>query len=81
MKPTKMPILPAPVRGRICWLCEHVRFETGDAGYSEMTPGTDFDLCCGRDYWDFNQFEDGLTEFRDKLKSAEVCADFVKRPR
>jgi hypothetical protein len=44
-----------------------------------MTPGSDFHLQCGKGYWEFDNFGDGLPEFRDQLMAAERCADFTER--
>ena len=71
----KMPVGPR-VEGRICWSCRHVWFSAGSPGYSEMTPGSDFELQCGKSYWAFDNCGDSLNEFRMKLQSAETCASF-----
>jgi hypothetical protein len=71
-----LPLLETPVPNRICWSCRHVWFIAGSPGYSEMTPGSDFELSCWKDYWAFDNNEDSLSDFRTKLQSAERCADF-----
>lgn len=73
-----IPLLEVPVPGRICWSCRHVLFDTGEPGYSEYTPGSEMSLSCGRGYWEFHQYEDSLAVFREKLQSAERCADFTR---
>ncbi len=73
-----MPRAASSTKGRVCWLCEHVMFFAGSPGYSELTPGNNFELSCGKHYWEFDQFDDTLDQFRDKLMSAERCADFKK---
>jgi len=78
-KANPLPVLGAPVTGRICWSCEHIRFETGEPGYSEYTPGSEMSLECGKSYWELDNCEDGLAEFKAKLMSAERCADFQER--
>jgi hypothetical protein len=75
----KMPELNKPVIGRVCWECAHVQFFTGDYGYSEYTLGSDFHMQCGKNYWEFLNYEDGLDEFLAKLESAELCATFKLR--
>jgi hypothetical protein len=74
----KMP-LTERVEHRVCWSCEHLYFFAGSPGYSELTPGDDFSMECGKDYWRFENYDDGLTEFRAKLQSAEVCGSFKER--
>jgi hypothetical protein len=75
----KLPIAEVATPHRICWLCQHVVFECGEPGYSDYTPGSEFTLKCGEGYWEFDNFGDGLQEFREQLISAERCADFVQR--
>lgn len=67
-------------RGRVCWSCRHVQFYAGEQGYSEYTPGSDFSLWCGKDYWRFENCGDSLKDFREKLQSAERCATFEAHP-
>jgi hypothetical protein len=75
----KMPLREFPIPGRICWLCQHVYFSQGSPGYSDLTPGYDFELSCGKQFWEFDSHMDGLDEFREKLESAERCAAFEPR--
>lgn len=65
--------------GRVCWFCKHIRFSNADPGYSEYTPGSDFALGCAQGYWQYDQYDDGLDEFRLQLEAAERCADFRDR--
>jgi hypothetical protein len=51
----------------------------GSPGYSEVTPGYDFELYCGKNYWKFDNYGDTLEDFRLKLQSAELCANFEDR--
>ncbi len=74
-KPT-MPLLVNPIKGQVCWSCEHLYYSKADAGYSEYTPGYDFSLSCNKGYWTFENYSDELTDFRNKLTNAELCADF-----
>lgn len=78
-KRKRLPVIQEPVVGRVCWLCEHVQFQLAQPGYSDLTPGSDFHLECGKGYWEFDAFEDGLDEFREQLEAAERCSDFEKR--
>jgi hypothetical protein len=78
---TKMPIDPITWPGRICWFCQHVYFDGGSPCYSDLTPGTSFQLECTKGYWRFDRDMDCLDEFREKLESAERCASFSERPR
>lgn len=62
------------VKGRVCVLCEHFRYEEGDPGYSEYTPGSNASMGCGKGYWYWRNYT--AQDFRTKLLSAERCADF-----
>ena len=79
MKKKTMPENAAPVAGRICWLCAFLEFEPGEPGYSELTPGADMVLRCGKGYWNANdcytQFELGRA-----LALAERCARYKPHP-
>ena len=67
------------VRMRVCWECEHIIFNTAERDWSDVTPGDDFRLSCGKSYWEFEQYKDDLPDFRRKLESAETCKDFKER--
>jgi hypothetical protein len=64
-----------------CWIVQPATkgATPGEPHYSELTPGSDFSLSCGKRYWEFDQVMDGLDDFRNKLLSAERCADFKGR--
>ena len=57
--------------------CDKFRFNTGDYGYSEYTPGTDASMDCMKSVWDFNFMEDSHEEFVKTLRTAETCEHFV----
>ena len=71
----QMPLLAEPVPNRLCWECPHIDFSPGSPGYSDMTPGYDMSLDCGKGYWKFDPHGE-LTGLREGLTSAERCADF-----
>ena len=77
-----LPLLETPIPGRICWSCRHIYLSAGDK-WGESS----FELRCGQGYWEVETTDsryrpgDGLTEFRQKLESAERCAAFEDRPR
>lgn len=77
----KLPMRKTPVPGRACWFCTHVRFSNGGRDYSELTPGYPMTLECGKNYWEFDTLKDSLSQFRDKIMSAEKCSDFVEERR
>lgn len=65
--------------GKLCWDCKHIDFIAGDPGYSEYTPGNDFHLECSKNMWEFDNYGDQLSDFRQKLEVANVCGLFEER--
>lgn len=78
-KRKKLPIIAVARPDHVCWFCDHIIFSAGSPCYSEVTPGTDFSLECGRGYWEFDQYGDSLDDFREQLETAQRCADFKDR--
>jgi hypothetical protein len=70
-------VLGTPIPGRVCWDCKHLYFDPGERGYSEQTPGSDMSMSCQREYWEFEFGDETLASFRDKLQTAERCADYA----
>lgn len=64
---------------KLCALCTHFRFEAGDPGYSEMTPGWDAVLMCRKGRWHVEMYETTEAELRDILANrARTCPDFSR---
>ena len=61
---------------KTCIFCEHFRVETGDPGYSELTPGYSWSMSCCKGKWSFDPDRDGLKEYRKILTTAEKCDSF-----
>ena len=61
---------------KLCWWCKHFRYDTGDGGYSEMTPGYEMTMRCNKDHWDFDTLETSEDEFRNMIHHAVDCKDF-----
>ena len=61
---------------KICILCKHWYFSSGEPGYSEYTPGADSDTGCYKDHWEIRTYYDETKEYRQKLLSAQTCPDF-----
>lgn len=64
---------------RTCIECKQFKFFAGSPGYSEYTPGFDWNASCGKDHWrlDGNDYptED---EYRRALLTARSCSDFSR---
>jgi hypothetical protein len=61
---------------RTCILCKHLKFLTGEASYSEYTPGYDAEMSCGKGHWEFDFMYNSENEYRLTLLSAVMCEDF-----
>lgn len=57
-----------------CILCKYFYFSPGSPGYSELTPGTDWVMYCGKNHWDMSGYI-SEEEYRKNLLKAENCKD------
>jgi hypothetical protein len=57
-------------------MCKHFRFEAGSAGYSELTPGTDWDSGCAKGKWALSGYHVTERDWRRTLAMAETCEQF-----
>jgi hypothetical protein len=62
---------------RICINCAHFRVDSAEPHYSELTPGSNWDMYCKRNHWTFDVYEDDTSDYRRKLLTAQSCLDFV----
>lgn len=61
--------------GRVCLLCDHFYLSMGTPGYSELTPGSDFQMACNKSHWDFEQY--GTKEhYASCIMTAQTCTDY-----
>ena len=58
---------------RLCLFCEHFWFSEEERGYSEYTPGHPAHLECLKSKWSL----DSIIDFRETMKMAETCKEFV----
>ena len=61
---------------KMCWFCKYFLYENADYGYSEYTPGSDFDIICIKRHWDFSPSHTTQKEFGEMLLSAQTCKDY-----
>ena len=59
----------------LCLWCEHFSLYTRSPGYSEMTPGSDFDMYCDKHHWTYDQYR-SETHYRECILTAANCPDF-----
>ena len=64
---------------RNCVNCIHWRWHSGQGGYSDLTPGTDWSSHCSRGHWEMEG--DGVSDdqFRDNMRWARRCSDYSER--
>ena len=64
-----------PPSERICQFCQCCYIQMPTRGYSERTPGSDFDMDCLKNHW---QFGDHISEaaFAKIIITARTCSDF-----
>lgn len=62
-------------RKETCVSCKHFYLDVGSPGYSELTPGSDFDMECRKKKWEYERYgsED---EFRRCIFTAHECEEF-----
>ena len=65
--------------GIVCWSCKHFNFSSGDAGYSQYTPGYSASMDCAKNVWDFSFNNSSQAELEKTLKTAETCKKFEQR--
>ncbi len=51
-------------------------YTQADFGWGEYTPGTNFQISCLKNKWQFDTFNDSQEKFGEVLSSAETCPDF-----
>jgi hypothetical protein len=74
----RINILMTSATKKLCWFCSHFRYSNAEPDYSELTPGSDFDIDCTKGYWSFNAYDTSQEEFGKILSSAETCRDYVQ---
>lgn len=65
---------------RTCFECQNCVWTTAEHDYSELTPGSPFDLSCAKRHWEFDPYNTTRAEFAESVKEAETCPDFVRDP-
>ena len=69
---------------KACYMCKHFDILTAQPDYSELTPGSSFDMYCLKSKWEFDPFTCTEEEYAKILETAQSCpnyepADFVKK--
>lgn len=62
---------------RLCWWCKYFSYSNQTPGYSELTPGYEFEMSCLKGVWELDTYNTSEQEFRKMISFAKSCADFV----
>ena len=61
---------------KLCLGCANLYFQSGEMGYSEMTPPIDFAMRCQKGHWCFEFARTTQAEFAENLARAERCRNY-----
>ena len=67
------------MNGKLCLYCSHFYVDIGSPRYSELTPGSNFEMSCAKNVWLFNAFGQSQDAFRRTLERGLTCVHFEKR--
>lgn len=64
---------------RLCLYCKHWNFDAGEPGYSEMTPGTDWNSSCMVGLWEMSGYDVSEDEFASNIEKGLTCSKFERK--
>lgn len=64
------------MRERICVLCKHWDVYLAEPDWSDVTPGSDFEMGCTKGHWTMDPYNDGTETLRRYMLLAGSCPDF-----
>jgi hypothetical protein len=62
---------------RLCWWCKYFYYIQADGDWSDITPGQDFSISCGKGHRAFDAYESSREDFSKCITAARTCNDFV----
>jgi hypothetical protein len=62
---------------RLCWWCKHFQYSSAEHDWSEVTPGSDWNMYCAKSIWEFDTYKSSQADFAKCLSAAKTCSDFV----
>ena len=65
--------------GKLCLYCAHFYMDCGAPWFSEVTPGDNFDMTCGKRHWKFDPQAHGQEDFKRTMETGLTCVDFEER--
>ncbi len=63
-------------RERLCLFCTEFKWEEGCTGWSEMTPGWDARMECGKHVWKVDLIDLDTESFRALMLTAQACETY-----
>jgi hypothetical protein len=64
---------------RLCIECKYWTIYAAEEGYSDWTPGSDFQMFCSKNHWTLDPYRDSEDKLREYYETAKECKDFVSR--
>ena len=64
---------------RCCWECKHFWYSQAEEDWSDLTPGSNFEIHCDQSIWSFDAFRTTQEEFGKILSTAKTCDKFEER--
>lgn len=61
---------------KLCIMCKHFYFNTGEPGYSEETPGYDAEMGCHRDLIEIDLMNTSTDSYRKSILTADTCPEY-----
>jgi hypothetical protein len=69
----------APCEKRFCALCQHFGIVEACGPWSDVTPGDDFEMTCGKGHWKFSPSAVSEDVYAKMMLTATKCPDYVER--
>lgn len=60
----------------LCWFCRYFHYFAAHPDYSEVTPGSEFEIACDKGKWEFDQYNTSRAEFAAMISAAASCPDY-----
>jgi hypothetical protein len=61
---------------RNCLKCRHCVIDPGEPNWSEVTPGSDPEMRCGKGHWFLRPFEYDRKDVLKAFEMAKTCPDY-----
>ena len=63
---------------KLCYKCSHCRVYLAQPNYSDMTPGSSFEMECTRNHWKLDAYVDDAPVLYRYITMAETCVDYAE---